>query len=492
MQGKRLIRLYAVITALAGALMVVLIGCGGGDDEPLVGPETGPSPSPSAQFTELLPAAQRSASVVGDQQCQQCHEDYHAPWRDTRHAQVGVTCEACHGGGSEHVAAPSKANILTYPNIAEPQVCGQCHGPTFEQWNASSHREIVNEVREEGEAVPNTYVKTCFRCHSSAFRIQMVDSKLAKGVSPADIHAQILALPEAEAREFAHVSLHTASCDTCHDPHRKTGNLTQQSGNEAQLRRATHNTDTNPIRPGSPVQEHTVYNHTCMSCHNGRGANPSDTALNSGTVRPNMHDSPQGNMLLGIGGVTGAGGTILHSGHSDAPDQCIKCHMPDKRHVMVVQLDTSCAPCHSVQDAAARHATLRREILNNLLATRTRMERWAQQRFGNPLFWAYTSVIQEEQEGATPPPQAQVPIQVKRARHNYFFVIRDRSLGIHNPLYTRQLLDVANQNLDQIGVSRATPTRSNLSEEQIMAIIKADLLAAKAADMKAHAAETAQ
>jgi len=74
-------------------------------------------------------------------------------------------------------------------------------------------------------------------------------------------------------------------------------------GKEVQLRRSVFNMDTTDIAPGTPPKQHTTFNHICASCHNGRGANPSDSALQTGTARPNMHESNQFNMLVGIGGV---------------------------------------------------------------------------------------------------------------------------------------------------------------------------------------------
>jgi predicted CXXCH cytochrome family protein len=45
--------------------------------------------------------------------------------------ELGVGCEKCHGGGVEHVAAPSKANILNPVDFTMQQrlqFCGSCHG----------------------------------------------------------------------------------------------------------------------------------------------------------------------------------------------------------------------------------------------------------------------------------------------------------------------------------------------------------------------------
>lgn len=487
MHRRMLLGLVGSLTIVTAGIMV-LAGCGGGGG-PIIPPETGPGPSPSARFLELLPAAQQNATAVGSERCQPCHADYHTTWKDTTHATRNVGCESCHGNGSEHVAAPAKTNILTAPQVTRAIVCGQCHGPTFDQFERSRHAEAVEAVIEEGGTNPNTYVRTCFRCHSAAFRAKYVDNPMAKGETADQIDARIQALPVDTLQSYVHETHESAACATCHNPHKKTGILTQDTGNEAQLRRLTFNDSTDGIQENAPVKSYTTYNHTCASCHNARGGGGSDAKLRSSTSRPNMHDSNQHNMLLGIAGAeTGAGPVVRHGSHTDVPDQCIHCHMPNRRHTYTVSFDTSCQPCHTASDASARHATARSETLNGLLALRTRMETWAQTTLGNARFWDYPANLTEE--GLTAPNQADpptgvIPIEIKRARHNYFFVLRDKSFGIHNLPYARYLLTVANQQLDTLGVPRSVPTKASRSDD-ILQLLQPDLLRAKAADVRAH------
>jgi hypothetical protein len=117
------------------------------------------------------------------------------------------------------------------------------------------------------------------------------------------------------------------------------------------------------------------------------------------------------------------------------------------------------------------------------------MENWAQSALGNRRFWDHPSVLTEE--GLTAPNQADpptgaIPIQIKRARHNYYFVLRDKSFGIHNLPYARYLLTVANAQLDQLGVARSATTKSNLSLEALYRLLQGDITRAKAADVRAH------
>ena len=63
---------------------------------------------------------------------------------------------------------------------------------------------------------------------------------------------------------------------------------------------------------------------------------------------------------------------------------------------------------------------------------------------------------------------------MKRARHNYYFILLDRSLGVHNVFYTTYLLNFANAGLDSLGVSRSVPLNP-VSRPQALSILNRDI-----------------
>jgi hypothetical protein len=550
---KRLILICLAGFAVALTVSLFLLsGCGGGGGIVRL-PETGPGPSISAEFQALLSDTQRSATYVGSDKCQPCHSgaahnNIVDNWTNTRHNQVNVGCEQCHGPASIHVAAQTAAarspgfntrlagaktravsdEILTYANdishperdITSPIVCAQCHGPTYEQWSQSPHADIVRDAVASRSS-------TCERCHSANTRVKLINSRLTYNgfheQTALDIDANIVNVfkDSKQVDQLVASTQHTAVCTTCHAPHQKTKYLAS-NGDQRQLRMNTFNTDfkdrdetTNAffsfgVEPEFPIvapKFYTTFNQVCAECHNGRGANGNDAAIKvtappgSGqNVRPNMHDSPQFNTLVGIGGAFRAGHEpiVATGSHTDVPNQCVHCHMPNRRHTFTVSFDTSCQPCHTTSDAAVRAATIKGEILNKLSALRSRMESWALNN-PDPVFssvvdttlrqqmWDYPALTNVE----TPPPPVadqrnptdggKVPIEIKRARHNYYFVIRDKSFGVHNPFYLRALITEANENLDAIGVSRAA-SRAALTGKQSLQVIQWDALRARMAD----------
>ena len=365
-------------------------------------------------------------------------------WHNTTHAAKGVSCENCHGPGSKHVASPAATNILTFPNLTSPVVCGQCHGPLADQWATSAHATLIPDPVQETADNPAAFQGArCVACHSGLARTSMEEG------------TDLSTIPTTDLANIANQTIknvpHVASCSTCHDPHAKTGNLSAV-GEEKQIRHPLSSLDTSAIAPGTTPGSFTAFNHQCAECHNGRGADGRDAKLQSSTARPNMHASNQFNMLLGVGGSEGSGPVVRNTDHANAVGQCAHCHMPGESHAFKTNYDTSCQPCHSTADASGRAVALKTEVSNGLYALQARMETWAQKTLGNPILWEYTSNIPT---GTTAPDQSLIPIEIKRARHNYYFLVRDSSMGIHNANYARLLLQVANQNLDAIGAAKA-------------------------------------
>lgn len=450
------------------------VGGGGGGNG-------GGESSLAQQFRALLPEAQASANFVGSDRCGDCHGaadradgdgNVFTHWQGTQHFEAGVGCEQCHGPGGAHAASPSESNILNLPDAANAVVCGQCHTQTYQEWEVSKHSDLIATPVEEAGQQPSRYGRQlrCMACHSGLAKVEQEEG-LDLGTLDDEGYLEL-------SEDTINRVPHSATCVTCHNPHAKTGNLTDD-GEDVQLWRATFSTDTTTVGPGALPAQTTAFDHICASCHNGRGANPADAALASGTARPNMHDSNQYNMLMGFGGVEGSGPVVRNTAHATTPGQCSHCHMPDARHTFTVSYDKGCQPCHTAADAAARVTSVRSQTISALFALRQRLEAWALAELGDEDFWEYTSTITGE--GKTPPDQTLVPIEVKRARHNYYFVLRDKGFGPHNAPYANHLIAVANQNLDALSAPAAVATEGRSAQDKLK-VLEGDLKRTRVAE----------
>ncbi len=470
----RWLTLFASVPLIVGTMLLQSCGGVGGPTTSATSPGAS---APTASFLALMTAEQKAATNIGSEACgaAACHggapttsgaklasattrgtSTHYTTWKLTVHAQKGVTCESCHGPGSAHAAAPKNTDgtahaIVTFPNVVSDDVCGQCHGPTHDEWEASKHSQLVASPISSTATSPASSGQNsrCFLCHGGQARAQFTEN----GIDPS-----VMTLTQITnvANDILNTNPNSATCVTCHNPHAKTGNLTG-AGKEVQLYHSESLTDSSGIGPGTVATQFTAVNQICGQCHNGRGTTATDAYLTANTSRSSVHHSNQFNSLLGVGGWEGVGGPPQRSGtHALAPGQCATCHMPLSRHTMTVSVDNGCQPCHSSADAASRAATLKAEVVNNLTSLSTRMGNWAQTTFGDPTFWDYTSNIAT---GKTAPKQTLIPIQVKRARHNYYYVITSGDYGVHNPAYTRYLLQVAADNLTAAGIGVTSPAR---------------------------------
>ena len=145
-----------------------------------------------------------------------------AAWRGSRHAAVGVTCDACHGGNpaaqnpdSAHQGVSRSSDQTSRVFFTRvPETCGRCHAAEAGYFRSSIH---YARLQSDGRG-PN-----CVTCHGSmATRILMPDSVLgtcsachaAGGVAPvgkAREAAQVLALVRSENILFDIVSTAASS-----------------------------------------------------------------------------------------------------------------------------------------------------------------------------------------------------------------------------------------------------------------------------------------
>jgi hypothetical protein len=207
----------------------------------------------STRTISQVPTASASSS---SQLCLECHSPIAQTVNSTRHAQVGVQCEGCHGPSANHAA--NDYDPVSRPNLALPLAgtsCGACHTAIYKDWQTSEH------ATKPGDLNPPALSSSCGPCHSGSVRVSLLD-----GV-PLQVNGGDVPL----------------GCPTCHQPH-------QLTGLPAQLRNPLYST--NFYSSGLSMYNYNPSVNLCAQCHNDRGAS---WAISSEPP----HQSPQYNMLLG-------------------------------------------------------------------------------------------------------------------------------------------------------------------------------------------------
>jgi predicted CXXCH cytochrome family protein len=380
-----------------------------------------------------------ASDYVGADVCIRCHGDVHAAWADSAHARAldtlraigqeynreclgchttgyreggfvsafatpkfgGVQCESCHGPAAIHVGTRSPADILAAPGT---NVCARCHTgpeqPNFEEWSDSAHARALETLRADPSSTD-----ACLACHSTDYALaaRRNASRALRGLPPDP-------LPSIDDGQAATDPVEPVGCGSCHSPH------------------------------GSPfpVQLRAAFTATCATCHTEPAPTPgvvphapqANLLAGSGGRAPaaisgNVSDPLVGNpgvhgLLEDLGGCTKCHGVIVHF---DAPTNA----MPNQTGHLFEIAYSNCTPCHTPAAAAALTTAIQTEITNRLAALRARSGALA----GGVL----TALTREK---------------LRAADLNLDLVAQDASRGVHNPRYTRDLLDAADDLMDEV------------------------------------------
>jgi hypothetical protein len=180
----------------------------------------------------------------------------------------------------------------------------------------------------------------------------------------------------------------------------------------------------------------------CANCHQPRPAvipGPDDTGLvNVSSSRYGPHHGPQSQILAGVGGVE-FGGNYSAGPHGSIENGCITCHMASAfgnqsgGHVMNIAYVyhdakeynfAGCADCHDPATIETKFEDTQHEIETLLEELKTLLIDKGIYNTANDL--AVTGDHDAKLVGAY---------------YNFIYIEEDRSLGVHNPSYTKRLLE---------------------------------------------------
>jgi hypothetical protein len=172
----------------------------------------------------------------------------------------------------------------------------------------------------------------------------------------------------------------------------------------------------------------------CANCHQPRRGFPEavDGMITDITEHWGPHHGPQSAMLLGVAGAGAEGEPSPH--YTGVENTCVACHMGESQNHTFEADVAACQACHSGAE----------DFDVNGVQTEIQAEL---DRLGDALV-AEGVLSENTPEGH--PTVTEAPEGVATALYNWLYIAHeDGSLGVHNPAYTRALLEAAFAALQQ-------------------------------------------
>ena len=278
--------------------------------------------------------------------------------------------------------------------------CTECHNDT--SLITAKHTAWEESLHGSGTAFDYAGGRAgCTGCHSGA----SFSDRVAAGLGPDEVETV--------------TAVTRQDCRTCHQIH------TTYTGDDWAL----ETTDPVDLYAVEGVTYDGGEGNLCVQCHQPRRVfTPSEDGVVTGiSSHWGPHHGPQSSMLMGVAGAGVEGKPGAH--YSMVEDTCVTCHLGEnKNHTYEPEVAT-CQACHSdaenfdINGTQTEVQAMLDELGEKLVAAGALTENNAD---GHP-----TEAVIEN--GA--------PDNIATALWNWIYVAHeDKSLGVHNPAYTKALL----------------------------------------------------
>jgi DmsE family decaheme c-type cytochrome len=284
------------------AMAMILVGAGAISATALA------APPPGAKSPDAPAKGAAHAEYVGTDTCATCHAEVSKGFASNPHTKMvlmpgnatGVTCENCHGAGSEHVAGGGDVTKIFNPAKASAnevdEKCLGCHAGAHPDFERSPHAKAsvscigchdIHGSKEEA-LLKAPQPKLCFQCH-------------------ADQQSQF-------NMPFHHpVNEGLVKCTDCHDPHGTFGNSNLKSTADQSAICTKCHTD---VRGPFAYEHAPVKAEGCTACHSPHGSQ-----------NARLLNMPSINTLCNQCHSRVANGTVHGQGAgSDELEPCTTCH----------------------------------------------------------------------------------------------------------------------------------------------------------------------
>ncbi len=279
---------------------------------------------------------------------------------------------------------------------AEAEItCNECHNDT--SLIAGKQTAWSDSLHGTGEAYVRGTSSSCAGCHSGGAFSAMV----AAGLNPGSVEAGD---PNPTRQD----------CRTCHQIH------------------TSYTAADWALETTDPVEFYAFEGETfdggmgnlCTNCHQPRRAidDAVDGMIEITSTHWGPHHGPQSAMLLGLAGAGGVEGTPS-AHYSMVEDTCVGCHLGEGDNHTFEPSVTACQACHAeVEDFDINGVQTEVQAMLDELEEGLLAKGWL------------------DEEGH--PAVASVPEGEAAALWNWIYIAHeDKSVGVHNPAYTKALLE---------------------------------------------------
>ena len=303
------------------------------------------------------------------------------------------------------ISVGCERTVTRVEQVVQPQSCFNCHSDQNTALVAAEG-QWLRSVHASGANIDHNSTlggEPCQRCHTSeGFVAVAAGATIPEPVdNPTAIH-----------------------CFTCHEPH-------------------TNNDFTLRITAQQSIQDGTSFDvgtaNICVYCHQSRrDVNTYVVGGSFGRTTWGPHHSPQADMLFASNGYEYNNYSYNRfQFHLNAGDGCRYCHFDQTRNYVVgghsfnmawnadgedIKLTEACLPCHDISDFDRNGVQTEVQMLADSLET----------------FLFNLGLIDDTGQTV---PSATADADTQGGVWNWLIVTEDRSLGIHNPWYVRDLLN---------------------------------------------------
>jgi predicted CXXCH cytochrome family protein len=217
-------------------------------------------------------------------ECAACHEGHAKVFAGTVHGKVqngsSVSCESCHGSGTEHIAGGGDAGKIKNPGKMNPSqasaTCMQCHSQIKEHatWRGSKHESAGLSCLSCHNVHPSKTAGVSSNRLFGSFREPVAQAKLLKASSVSDTcyscHTDVR---KAQYQRSTHLFRnedreHTVNCSSCHEPHGSIGPKMMRTASTTETCYRCHTDKRGPF-----LWEHAPVREDCATCHKAHGSN---------------------------------------------------------------------------------------------------------------------------------------------------------------------------------------------------------------------------